>query len=151
MQSRAEDGHKQDGEEDRRKGHPDVDDARHDLVDDAAVVACEQPEHATDQASERSCDKRDGECDAAAIDNARKDVAAEPVSAEQVAGLGPRYPRRREPGEEQVLLQRIMRSDERGEGRRERHDQQPGACEDQAPGARTVASHDGFSHGGGEG
>ena len=78
----AEHGDQQDGEQHRRKRHPDVDDARDDAVDPAAEIAGDQPEHRADQAGGDRRGEGHDEGDAAAEDQPRQQIAAEAVGAE---------------------------------------------------------------------
>ena len=140
VQPGAEHGDQQDREEHRRERHPDVDDARDDLVEPAAIVAGEQAEDRADEAGGGRGDEGDGQRDAAAVDEAREHVAAEAVGAEQVAGLRAGEPGRRQRAEHQVLRQRIVRRDQRREERATSTtiaSHEPD--EDQPPGARRAA------------
>jgi len=80
----------------------------HRLVGAVEEVTREQAEHAPEQAGEHSCDYRDRERDACAIDQAREDVASETVGAERKAVLTAE-PRGRQQCVDQVLLERIVR------------------------------------------
>ena len=123
----AEHRDQQDGEEHRRKRHPDVDDARDDAVGPAAEIAGDQPERRADQAGGGGRREGDDEGDAPAIDQPREQVAAEAVGAEPEARLGALHPEGRQPLEHQILGERILRRDQRREDRREQRDKQPAA------------------------
>ena len=64
----------------------DVDEARQQRVDPAAVVAGQQPDGDADQHGDAGADDPDEQRDARAVDGAREDVAPERVDAEAVLG-----------------------------------------------------------------
>jgi len=97
------------------EGEEEVHRAHDEAVDPATEVAGQRAEEAAQRQAQRDRGERDGQRGAGAVDDARQDVAAELVRAEQVLGV-----RRRAAGA-QVLVRRVLG----GELRREdRHDDQ---------------------------
>ena len=129
MQAGAEHRDQQDRQQHRREGHPDIDQARDQRVDEAAEKAGEEAEQRADEAGEPGGDERDRKRDLRAEDDARKHVAPEPVGPEQIAGFALSKAGRRHGGENEVLRQRIHRRDQgRREGENDQeHDEATGA------------------------
>jgi hypothetical protein len=89
-----EDGDQEDGEEDRREGHPDVDEARDDEVHPARGEAREEAQVAPRSAVPRPA--RTATVSATRAPQMMRESTSRPegVGAEEIAGLGPRGPER---------------------------------------------------------
>ena len=112
----AQDAHDDDRDEQARQRPHQVDPAHDRGVDQAALVAGEQAERIADQhGAERDQDRPD-DGGAGADDRAREHVAAE------VVGAQPELAARPGEADEQVLLVRIVRSDQVAEDREHGHD-----------------------------
>src|ERR1700733_13496254 len=123
MQPRAQDGDQKYRQQNRRKGHPNVDRARNQGIDELAEKAREQPKQRADQTSKPGRDEGDCQRYARAENDAREHVAAKPIGAEQKSRLGVRKSGGWERRIEEVLRQRILRRDQRRANRK--NDQKP--------------------------
>ena len=117
----ADGGGKHNGQKHRRERHPDVDEARHDGVDEPAEIAGDEAEERADEAGEDRGNDGDEGGDTGAVDETGEDIAAEAVGAEKVQGIAARLPGRRELGVEEILGERVVR---REEGRCERGEEE---------------------------
>ena len=82
--------------EEDREGPDDVEEARQDLVDDAAEEAGDERDDRREEAAERRRDRADEQRVAAAVEQARGDVAALVVGAQEVVVDVPGRPDRRD-------------------------------------------------------
>ena len=99
--------HERDHEHEEREGDDDVDEAHHDGVDEAPVVAGQAAERRADAERAEHGEERDEQIDAAGVDEAREHVAAELVGAEPVRAAGVRV------GVQQVLRVGVVARDQR--------------------------------------
>src|ERR1700690_480955 len=91
------------------EGHQDVDEPEDQAVDRAAIPAGEQPERRARDGREARGDEGDDQRDPRAIDETRKHVPAKVVRAEIITRLCARDSRRRQRGEHEVLVERVLR------------------------------------------
>ena len=115
MQAGAHHRHQADGEDQVGEAEQDIDDARDHAVDPAAEIAGGKPGEDADRRRDADHGGADEDRDARAVDDARQDVAAERVAAEQVAPFAALDPCRRLQAPEQVGLVGIVRRDQRRE------------------------------------
>src|SRR5262245_30000119 len=127
VESRPQSGHDRQREEDARKRHQTVDQARDGEVDPAAVVASrhaeEQPEHDRD----RDRAQPDAQRDARPVDDSAEDVSPEVIGAEQVAG------RRRHEARPGLSRHGVVRRDQRSQQRDDDQRQQDERAHERGP------------------
>ena len=128
-----------DRQEDRRKGHPDIDQPGDDGIHPAADITGEQAEDGAKQAGRRGSGDGDEQGDPRAVDQPGQNIPAQIVGAEQVAGLRFLVPERRDVLQHEILLERVVRREERREDRGEREQQQHAAAQDDPPVHRHAA------------
>ncbi len=92
-----------------------------DRIDPAAEIAGEEAKQRADQAGQRRRDDRDEGGDLRAVNEAREDIAAEAVGAEEISRIATRLPGRGKQGVEEVLVERVVRGEKR---RRDRDDEE---------------------------
>ena len=98
-------------------------------IDPAAEIAGEQAERGAEQAGGSGGGDGDEERDLGAVDQSGQDIPAQIVGAEQVAGLGPVGPDRRDILQHQILLDRVVRCEQGREDGGEREEQQHRAAQ----------------------
>ena len=104
-------------QEQRRKGQDDVHDAHDQRIDQAPAVTRQQAEDDAGDERRGHHDETDGQREARTIDQARQDIAADGVGAEQELGVAARLPGRRRQEEITELVVRRMRREQRREDR----------------------------------
>ncbi len=113
LDARSDQGDEGEGEHDRRKRANRVEDEDDGIVEPARTVTGDEPEDPTDDHGKRHRDERHFEGDPRADDDAREDVAAELVGAEEMSERGFRQFLRN------CNTRRIVRRDPIGEHGRE--------------------------------
>ncbi len=111
-------------------------------VDASAEIAADQAEADADQAGDQRGAEPDDQRDAGAVDDAAQVIAPERVGAERMRPAAAGAPDRLDQAGGQVLLIRIIRSDQRREHRDHDNDEQPGAADEQAAVAQRAPAHD---------
>ena len=130
----AEHRHDRDHQDEERERREDVDQPARHRVEPAAVIAGEQPHGRADDERNRHADDADLQVDPRREDDAREDVLAQLVGAEQMRPARPLQPRRK------ILLVRRVRRDQRRKHRDEADQHHPGDADPPRPaGARREA------------
>src|SRR4051812_1676767 len=133
-EARAEHRHDRDDQDEEGEGREDVDQPADHRVEPAAVIAGEQPHDRADDERNRHADDADLQVDPGREDDAREDVLAQLVGAEQMCPARPLQPRRK------ILLVRRVRRDQRRKHRDEADRYHPGDADPPRPaGARREA------------
>ena len=117
------------GEQDVGDGQEHVHDPHDEGVGPAAEEAGEEAERHTDERGQRHRGEADPERDAATVEDAAQDVAAEMIGAERMLAQPARLPHRRPQPLEQHLLARVPGRQLRRQHRRTAHHQQHAQAE----------------------
>ena len=113
FQPRPHHRHQTDGEDQVRKGEQDVHQARDYRIHDAAQVAGGEPRQNADRCRQKDDGQSDEDGDSCAIDQARQNVAAQRVAAQEIGDLPLLLPDRRLQAAQQVRLVRVLGRDQR--------------------------------------
>ena len=101
-------GRMENGERYRRKGHPDVDQARNQHIDPVAQDPRKQTQSCADRTSQGARHQCHDQGNACAVERAAENIAAKGIGAQPETRLGAALPDRRQPAQKEILFQRVL-------------------------------------------